>query len=84
VRLGIKFIINFILSKIFGEKIMTLQNLFNTTQLAKEFGVSPQRIRYMISKKFPDLKKEGRDWLLNILQVEALKNRRTYVKKLDK
>ncbi len=62
-----------------------LDNLFNTTQLAKELGVSPQRIRYMIAQKFPDLKKDGRDWLLNKLQAEELKNRRPWKsKKSDK
>ena len=89
-RCIVKCIINSALSKILNEKIMTLQfnpqdYFFNTKQLAQYLGVSPQRIRYMIAKKYPDLKKDGRDWLLNKLQAEDLKQRRPWKsKKSDK
>lgn len=64
---------------------MTLKNLFNTQQLANYLGVSTPRIRQLIAQKFPELKKDGRDWLLDKLQAEQLKQRRNWKpKKLKK
>lgn len=57
---------------------MTLKNLFNTQELANYLGVSTPRIRQLIAQKFPELKKEGRDWLLNKLQADLLKQRRPW------